>query len=826
MPDALRRDVRLLGELLGTVLVESHGPDLLASVEELRRTVIAARDDPNLVASCDTMVLRWSPEWAELLARAFTCYFHLVNTAEEQHRQRILRERARSGPLHESLGATIQELSAGRHPTWIQEHVARLAVHPVLTAHPTEARAPEVIRALRIVARTLDGLDDPRTSESERLRGRQTLLEATETLWRVSEIRDTPRTVLDDVRAATAVLDETLFEVVPSLYAELDAALQPADVGRRPPRAPAFLRFGSWAGGDRDGNPHVTPDATADACRFQLQRGVAALERSVTTLIDLLRTEGTDLDRREALGRIRARLRATRDAGPDCYGSPDEMLVDLRALQRALVAARAERFAYGSLQTLIWQLETFGFTLAELELRQHSRVHVEALADVANPHPSEMTREVLETFKTMRSLQAHYGVAACHRYVVSFTHAASDIAAVYELAERLPQDVQPVIDVVPLFETLDDIRRAPLILDEVIELEQVRRRISENGRRLELMLGYSDSAKESGPVSATLALYDAQTVLLAWAARRDIRLTIFHGRGGSLGRGGGPANRAILAQAPGSMSGGFKVTEQGEVVFARYGNPALARRHLEQVASAVLVASDPSVEDSARRVAARWRGLAERLAAAARRAYRELVDSHEFADWFARVSPVDEVDRLHIGSRPTRRGGRSGFDELRAIPWVFAWAQTRLNLPGWYGLGSALLAESLRELHDAYAEWPLFRVLIDNAEMSLAKTDREIALRHLTLGDRPDLTDRVTREYDLTLRGVLAVLGTERLLATRPVLSWAVALRNPYVDALSHLQLRALRELRADANDEERARSERLLILTMNGIAAGLQNTG
>jgi phosphoenolpyruvate carboxylase len=826
MPDALRRDVRLLGELLGIVLVESHGPDLLASVEELRHAVIAARDDPRRVASCDTLVLRWPPEFAELLARAFTCYFHLVNAAEEQHRQRTLRERARSGPLPESLATTIEELRAGGNATWISDHVARLAVNPVLTSHPTEARRPEIIRALRTVARVLDGLDDPRTSESERLRAREVLLEAIETLWRGSEVRETPLTVLDEVCAATAVLDETLFDVVPSMYAELDAALQPADVGRRPTLARAFVRFGSWAGGDRDGNPHVTPDATTAALRFQLDRGTAALQRSMTALIDLLRSEGTELSQRDALERIQARLRATRDTGGDRYRSPDEMLVDLRDLQRALAAAGAARFAYGRIQALIWQLETFGFTLAELELRQHSRVHVQALADVAHPLPSRMTREVLETFRTMRTLQDRHGVAACHRYVVSFTHAASDIAAVYELAERLPPDARPVLDVVPLFETMDDILRAPQILDEVIELPQVRSRIDDNSRRFEVMLGYSDSAKESGPVAATFALYDAQTALVAWASTHDIQLTLFHGRGGSLGRGGGPANRAILAQSPGSMSGGFKVTEQGEVVFARYGNAALARRHLEQVASAVLVAADPRTEERGRRAAQKWRALSERLATAARVAYRELVDAEAFTEWFARISPVDEVDGLHIGSRPARRGGREGFGELRAIPWVFAWAQTRLNLPGWYGLGSALMGEDLHALRDAYAEWPLFRVLIDNAEMSLAKTDREIALRHLELGQRPELGDRVMAEYDRTLEGVLAVLGAERLLATRPVLSWAVALRNPYVDALSHLQLRALRELRAGASGEDRSRSERLLILTMNGIAAGLQNTG
>jgi phosphoenolpyruvate carboxylase len=274
------------------------------------------------------------------------------------------------------------------------------------------------------------------------------------------------------------------------------------------------------------------------------------------------------------------------------------------------------------------------------------------------------------------------------------------------------------------------------------------------------------------------------------------------------------------------MDGGFKVTEQGEVVFARYGNAEIARRHLEQVASAVLVASDPHVADRAAVAATRFRALAQRLAETSRRTYRELIEAEGFLEWFGRVSPLQEVDRLRMGSRPARRGGRMRFEDLRAIPWVFAWAQTRLNLPGWYGFGSAIAGEDVAVLHRAYAEWPLFRTLVDNIEMSLAKTDRDIATRHLALGDRADLTTRVLDEYDRTLAAVLAILDHDRLLASRPVLSWAVALRNPYVDALSHLQLRALSSLRGGATADARERDERLLLLTMNGIAAGLQNTG
>jgi phosphoenolpyruvate carboxylase len=362
-------------------------------------------------------------------------------------------------------------------------------------------------------------------------------------------------------------------------------------------------------------------------------------------------------------------------------------------------------------------------------------------------------------------------------------------------------------------------------MDEVLRLEPVRRRLAANGRRIEVMLGYSDSAKEIGPTSATLALHDAQAALAGWAKANRLRLTLFHGRGGALGRGGGPANRAVRAQAPGSVAGHFKVTEQGEVIFARYGNRAIARRHLEQVTSAVLEASiaGASRADPARR----FRELASAIEGPSRAAYRALVEAPGFETWFPQVSPIDELGGLRIASRPARRAAGRRFEDLRAIPWVFAWSQMRLNLPGWYGMGSGLSAAPLAELRRAYAEWPLFNVMLDNTEMSLAKTDRRIAERYLALGDRPDLAEMVLREYDLTMRWVLAVTGHRRLLENRRVLSWAIELRNPYVDALSHLQLRALRAMRDERTSQrERALAEHVFQLTVNGVAAGLQNTG
>jgi phosphoenolpyruvate carboxylase len=425
---------------------------------------------------------------------------------------------------------------------------------------------------------------------------------------------------------------------------------------------------------------------------------------------------------------------------------------------------------------------------------------------------------------------------------VSFTRSSRDIAAVYELARyALPDGESLELDVVPLFESGEDLKNAPRVLTEMLELTETRH------DHLEAMLGYSDSAKELGPASATFALFQAQAELARWSRDHKVKLTLFHGRGGALGRGGGPAGRAVLAQAPGSVDGRFKVTEQGEVIFARYGQMAIGQRHLEQVTSAVLLASTPEVESLNGRSATRYRELAQRIDVAARRAFRSLVESDGFAEWFARISPLEEISGLRIGSRPARRGlsAPASLDDLRAIPWVFSWSQTRLNLPGWYGLGSGLAAaDGTEALRQAYEEWPLFAVLLDNAEMSLAKTDRAIAGRYLDLGGRPELTEVVLAEYDLTRRLVLQITGHDRLLANRPVLSRAVALRDPYVDALSYLQLRALTALRAPAQDPgapapgapapgapapgpaDRERLERLLLLTVSGVAAGLQNTG
>ncbi len=885
LPELMRRDVRLLGEMLGEVISESDGPGLLADVERLRHAVIEARRVPDRASAAASaagdaiaaLVASWSQARAEQVARAFTVYFHLVNLAEEQQRVRTLRERD-SGDLapRESLADAVARITAEQGRGHVDELLAGLRVYPVFTAHPTEARRRAVVASLRRVSGLLAAVDDSRAGAAQEKETRRQLREEVDLLWRTAQLRVAGMTPADEVRTVMTAFDETLFRLVPVLYRALDQVLLGPDSGRAPSPVPAFLRFGSWVGADRDGNPTVTSAVTREAAVIQADHALRALEAACTRIGRALTVnEGaapTSAELRRALAAasaahpdlladIRARspiepyrayllfaaerLLATRARDADlAYAGPAEFLADLRLVQSSLAAAGAVRQAYGELQHLIWQAETFGFHLAGLEVRQHSQVHARALDELrgwggSSPgqplaEPSAMTAEVLDTIRVIAWIQRRFGVAACRRYIVSFTTSAADIAAVYELAAHaFPDGDGPALDVVPLFESGDDLARAPAVLTSMLSLPPVAARLEANGRQLEVMLGYSDSAKELGPASATLRLFDAQAELASWAAGHGVKLTLFHGRGGALGRGGGPAGRAVLAQAPGSVDGRFKVTEQGEVIFARYGTPAIGLRHLEQVTSAVLLASSPSVAARNGRAAAAFRALATAIDDGARAAFRALAETDGFAGWFARVSPLEEIAGLRIGSRPARRGhggGPLGLEDLRAIPWVFAWAQTRFNLPGWYGLGSGLAAAEsaagIAELRRAYREWPLLATLLDNAEMSLAKTDRAIAARYLALGARPDLTARVLAEYDLTRRLVLAVTEHDRLLADRAVLSRAIVLRDPYVDALSYLQLRALSALRADSAPAERESLERLLLLTVSGVAAGLQNTG
>jgi phosphoenolpyruvate carboxylase len=869
----LRADVRRLSSVLGEVIAESGGDAVLEGVERLRKATIELRERrgeaaAKQLAAVVELVDGLGLHEAEAVARAFTVYFQLANLAEERHRVRILRERSRSRPaVSESLAATVAELRAEVGEAETDRLIENLEVRPVLTAHPTEARRRAVVDALRRIADVMDQLDDQRLSAAERADAERRLCEEVTILWRTAQLRQQRPTPLDEVRSVMAIFDESLFTLVPVLYRELERALS-----RPAQRVRPFFHLGSWVGGDRDGNPHITHEITEAALEIQAKHVLLGLEnatrrigRSLTlaedstppseALLQQLERARAQVDRaqafqaqspgephRELLLLATERLRATRFDAAGAYPSVEGFLADLVTIQESLRAAGAERVADGELRHLVWQAQTFGFHLASLEVRQHASVHRQVLAELVPGYAgdpgqldaiaagrqmvpelarSDTAREVLATFQTMARLQDRHGVDACRRYVISFTRSAADVVAVAALARLAVPDGRLVIDPVPLFESRADLVAAPGVLDRLVELPGWRRWLESRDRRLEVMLGYSDATKDAGYLAANLALYSAQSMLVDWAARNGVSLTLFHGRGGAVGRGGGPAGRAIRSQAPGSLNGRFKVTEQGEVIFARYGNSAIALRHLEQVTSAVLTASSPRHQQTLAAAEERFVDAARLMASTSEAAYRELVKSDGFADFFARVAPLDAIGELAIGSRPARRGAgqQRDLEKLRAIPWVFAWTQNRCNLPGWFGLGTGLGAvvkrEGLDYLRRMVAEWPLLASIIDNAEMSLAKADPMIAGLYLERGERPDLVAVIREEYRLTRRLVLEITGSRRLVERHPILRLAVDLRNPYVDALSFLQLRFLREDRPE-----------LVRLTISGVAAGLQNTG
>jgi phosphoenolpyruvate carboxylase len=873
VPDPLRNDVRMLGEFLGRVIRESGGDDLFDDVERVRALTIRAHDEQDLSAltEAEELVGSFSIERAQQVARAFTCYFHLANLAEEHHRVRVLRAREAELPAGElmqddSLPAAIDALAGEVGRDEAVRRLQELEFRPVLTAHPTEARRRSVSRAIRRISDLLAERDALAAGGTSRAENDRRILEEIDTLWRTSPLRAQKPTVLDEVRTVMNIFDTTLFDTFPTVYRRLDDWLSGEGAGRREPAVRPFVRLGSWIGGDRDGNPNVTAEVTRAAAALASEHVLTALEESARKISAKLTLDDTgtpasaeltalwhrqrDLSEdaatkaaaevkhqphRRALRMVAERLAATRRRDADLsYAGPEEVLADLDVVQRSLEAAGATRVAFGDLQKLIWQVQTFGFHLAELEVRQHSQVHAAALADIEakglDGDLEPRTVEVLDTYRAIGAVQRRYGVAAARRYIVSFTQAPEHLAAVYQLAELVFPDpaTRPVIDAIPLFETFADLEASVDILESMLTLPAVQARLAENGRRVEVMLGYSDSSKDVGPVAATLALDVAQSRIAEWAGKHDLSLTLFHGRGGALGRGGGPANRAVLAQPPGSVDGRFKLTEQGEVIFARYGNPTIGARHIEQVAAATLLAGAPSTEQRNAAATARFADLASALDASSRTRFYELVRAEGFPQWFAQVTPLEEIGLLPIGSRPARRGlSVESLDDLRAIPWVFSWSQARTNLAGWFGLGTALESVGdLAELQAAYAEWPLFSTMIDNVEMSLAKTDERLAERYLALGDRDDLAQLVLEEMALTRHWVLAITGSDRILSRRRILGRAVQLRSPYVDALSLLQIRALRALRTGESEDLVEENKRLLLLSVNGVAAGLQNTG
>ncbi len=866
--------MRLLSGLVREMVAQRGGARALATVDALEKAAIdlrAGRLSGGRDALADRVQALDAPTLA-LVAHAFTQMFHHMNVAEEEHRVRVLRRRDREGvPVKGSIAEACAHLAShGVDAEQTRALVARLAVMPVLTAHPTEARRRTVIDHLADVSLALDTLDDPRRGDRERAQTLDALRESVEALYCTEEARAARPAPGDEVRAGLHVFEKTLFDVTPTIVRELERALGAAYPHERFDVGP-FLKWGTWIGGDRDGNPNVTADVTRSALDRHRSVAIARAIRDVDALGRELSVStrragvaiaelGTSHEPwREKLRRMHARLEATRVRGDGAYADVAEYLADLALVRRTLHAAGLARLANGRLYDTERRAEAFGFHLATMDLRQHSAVHEAAVAellasggvagyadldearrvelltslleraDVGAPRDraalSAPTRELLAMLDVVGRARRDQGHEACERYVISFTSAPSDVLEVLFLvrAARLsPDELRPV----PLLEQLADLEGAESFARRILALSPVRAALR---GELEVMIGYSDSGKEVGYVASQVALRRAQEALARVADDEAITLTVFHGRGGAVGRGGGPANRAIRAQPVEALRGRLRVTEQGETIAARYGRPEIARRDLEQMVHAVLVGSlehrggarSPPGGDAA----------LTRAALAARSAYTDLVgDRERLARYTIAATPIREISELPIASRPASRSAHLAFDDLRAIPWVFSWNQSRHGLPGWYGLGSALDAviasEGIDRVRTLYASWPFFRALVDNAELALARADIDVAEHYARLaGPDAGVFDRIREEHTRTIDRVRDVTG-EPLLAGSPTIAASVARRNPYVDVLSHVQIELLRSLRASSDDAERARLRETLFVTINGIAAGLMTAG
>ena len=889
LPASLKEEMDLCLQILREVLGE-FDEKLLDKFDEVREHALNAsakrfsgiltdtnpnQDDLQKVVD---IIDKTDVHEAQLLARAFTTYFHLANLCEENYRVSVLHSREAAVDDTQAVDP-VNEMTCAYHqlinemgPAKAKELLDKLEFHPVFTAHPTEARRKAVEGKIRRISQLL--ATHKLLGGSDKKENSRRLFNEIDALFRTSPIALKKPTPVEESETILDIFDNTLFYTIPQVYRRFDDWVLGDKAGLVPPVCPAFFHPGSWIGSDRDGNPNVTAKVSRQVARKFSDHVLGALEietrrvgknltmEAETTppsaelkslwnhqkemserLTDKAALISTKELHRAVMLVMADRLKATIDRDADLmYHSCEDYIADLKTVQRSLAEANAKRSAYGPLQDLIWQAETFGFHMVEMEFRQHSVVHSRALEDIREHglhgergELQPMTHEVLDTFRALGSIQKRNGIKAARRYIISFTKSAQNIKDVYELnrlAFSHPEDV-PTIDVIPLFEQLEDLQNSVDVLEEMIKIPEVQARLKATGGKMEVMLGYSDSSKDAGPTSATLALHSAQERIAKWAESHDIDLTLFHGRGGAVGRGGGPANRAVLAQPVGSVKCRFKLTEQGEVIFARYGNPALAIRHVESVAAATLLQSAPSVEKRNTDMTAKYADMASKLDEAAHNRFLDLLNTDGFAPWFSTVTPLTEIGLLPIGSRPAKRGlGAKSLDDLRTIPWIFSWAQARINLAAWYGLGTACEQfGDLNTLRQAYEEWPLFSTFIDNIEMSLAKTDERIAKMYLALGDREDLNKKVLDEMELTRKWVLKIVGDEWPLQHRHVLGQAIRIRSPYVDALSVTQVLALGSLRKRVDKEELTHGQKenytyLILCTVSGVAAGLQNTG
>jgi phosphoenolpyruvate carboxylase len=908
----LRRDVRSLGMLLGEVLREQAGVPLYEKVEELRQSAIrrreaqsAGRDKEadNLMQLAVLGINATPVEQAYQLSRAFAFYFELINLAETNHRKRrrlSLQLSGDSTAQRGSLRGTLREMKRVGIPAeealdWLK----RIFIVPVFTAHPTEIARRSVLFKRRRIGEFLEQLDRIPVPDEEISRLQEQLIAEITALWQTDEVRSRRPTVGDEIKMGLDYYDVSIFATLPKLYEEVSGALSSEygldiDISE----LPLLLGFGSWIGGDRDGNPFVTPDVTREAIGSARKRLLDYYMQQAQLIIDLLTTSAQQLPISDAMSRrldgylsqlqagaqqifgarfefelyrrfmvcVHARLlRTAGTAASDsdsleaalsalpAYCNAQEFLDDLNILRRSLADNNGLRLVQTLVDPLILLVRTFGLHLHALDVRQHARLHKKTLEEAsawcagnAAAVPTDLSKEsadVIETMRTIAEVKTGCSPEAIRQYVISGASGVEDVLGVLWLArlggvEVAASGSDPGLMPVPLFESIEDLRNAPAVCRELWSLPEYRKLMASWNNTQEVMLGYSDSNKDGGMLTSTWEIFRAHRALHEVARECGVKLRLFHGRGGTVGRGGGPTHRSIYAQPVGAFEGEIRITEQGEVLNWKYSDVVLAERNLELMIAASLDALarpnalDPNGHQSGI-LLPEWEAAFEELSETAFRFYRsEIIDDPEVLSYFEIATPVAELEHAKIGSRPARRSGRRSFADLRAIPWVFGWTQSRQLVPAWFGVGYAIEQYSQRTggaklLRDMMAEFPLFIDIIRNVEMALAKADLGIASLYASLVPDEAMRERVfskiEAEFKRTLAAVLSVTGQSELLETNKMLANSIRRRNPYVDPMSLIQVDLLRRKRAGEDTDE---VNRAIAGTINGISAGLRNTG
>lgn len=890
----LRRDVRLLGTLLGRVLVEQEGQAFFDTVERLRRLLIQYREqaqseeqpDEKLMLEARNLIGRLAIEDVYKITKAFAIYFELTNLAETNHRKRrrrAARLRSEQRPIEGSFRGTLLRLrTAGKTGAEILEALRKTKVTPVFTAHPTEVTRHTVLYKRRRIAAALERLDQFPLAEGEARDYEIQILAEITALWQTDEVRLKKPTVTNEIYMGLDYFPMVLFDTLPRLYGELEESMREAcGVEGDSSSIPELLTFGSWIGGDRDGNPHVTHRSTQEALRMARHRivdhyvseieglaGHLSLSRrrvsASPAFLDRLRKYESEMGEEYSrwkrvseaesyrcfLDYVGARLRASRDssAASHAYENAQEFQRDLWLLRESLAANRGQRLAELLVDPLLRKVRTFGFHLHTLDIRQHGSVLARAVLEIWSavaetragpalpPELSPETVELLETLRTVSRLKKSYPPEAIKCFIISNAGSAEDIFSLVRLASVCGVKVaaaenDPGLMPVPLFESIDALRGAAGVMEKVWSSAEYKPVLDSWGRAQEIMLGYSDSNKDGGMLTSTWELYKAQQQLYRVARACGVKLRLFHGRGGTVGRGGGPTHAAILAQPPGDFDGEIRITEQGEVLNWKYSDPVLAEWNLELMISASLEALVPP---ACVNVDARWEAAMEAMSEDAYSFYRRnIAENAEILDYFEQASPVNELEHARIGSRPARRTETRSLGDLRAIPWVFGWMQSRHAVPAWFGVGYALerfanaSAGQVQLLRDMMNGFPLFSQMVRNVEIAMAKADLRIAALYADMVNDVALRQRVfgrlREEFLRTERVILAVTGQKELLENNPVLYRSIRLRNPYVDPMSLIQVDLLQRKRAGVRDNA---LDYAIAATINGIAAGLHNTG